>query len=403
MARLANALKQLRRNRRTIVPDRDRHFGTEGLTPIVTGDPSVFDGVDATAEELIAYVETKYQRERRKNAVMLQYAVAGLATEMTMHEANSLLNGLGWQTRSLMEKEPARFARMDADIRRLSDNFNFLTNFKAHMPWGHRMSTAAGVLKSVEYEFGRAIGDGTLVIEATDAFRKSEVHCDERILHAVFINLVRNSYQWAHKSETKPIIVRFDSERIEHEVTGWDDETETETKGMGHTDILVVEDNGPGLAPDAGDEIFQPGVSGRKSSGIGLYLCKAGLESKGYTIIADGQDRSELGGAKFRIGNASILRPAYPFTWGNEEERPVETVMAEALESMAVLLENGHTAEVVELADVYQDASGAAMRIRLRGAETGSEERLIAAVDAFEEAMRSTRPIRSVVMASPSP
>lgn len=405
MTRLKQALTQLRRNRRKIIPDREVHYVDNGLVPVVTGDPAVFDGVGATAEELVAYVEMGMIRERRQNSLMLRYAMAGLATEMTMHEANSLLGSMRRQVDALKEKDPERFARMDYSLRKLSSNFDFLTMFKADRRWTSFKTDTAGLVESVDHEFGLAIQRGQLVIETTDRFLKSTVQVDDAIFHAVCINLVRNAYQWGNRSGKSPVVVRFDSERVEHPVKGWDDELEVETEEMGFTDILIVEDNGPGLAPDAGDEIFKPGVSGRGSSGIGLYLCKAALESRGYTIVADGGDRSKLGGAKFRIGSARILRPAIEHVYGAKADQPteVELELAEAVESMTSLLEEGHHAEVADLSDIYQDAAGAALRIRLRGAETAGEERLIEAVGAFEEALRHTRPTLRVAAKSPAP
>jgi hypothetical protein len=157
---------------------------------------------------------------------------------------------------------------------------------------------------------------------------------------------------------------------------------------MALTDILVIEDNGPGLPPGLGDDIFEPGVSRRRSSGIGLHICRTGLESSGHTIVAD-EERSELGGARFRIGRKVCLRPdAVSY---DQIEKPREAELTDALVSMCDLVRNGDVVEAERLSDVYEEAAGLAMRIRLRGPQNNIEECLVLAVDDFHSALSNAR------------
>lgn len=67
--------------------------------------------------------------------------------------------------------------------------------------------------------------------------------------------------------------------------------------------ILQVSDNGPGVPADLRDELFEPFVSGRGSSGLGLALAKDIVMSHGGTI----ELLPSLVGARFQI--------TLPATW----------------------------------------------------------------------------------------
>jgi signal transduction histidine kinase len=348
---------------------------------IPTGDAAVFDGVDASPEELILDASRREATTTTRLALMQRYALSGLATEMTTHEANSLLRRLtGYADHFVASQPDDRTSHFLAeDALRLKEDFDFLCRFRASRDaYGHH--TPGKLLEVVRFEFEHALRRGDLVIEATDAFMNAEIGIASRVIDAVLINLVRNSYYWGSDAGQRPVVVRFDVEQVEHEVDTWDDDTETCGKMISVSDIIVVEDNGPGLPDGIGDEIFEVGVSGRRSSGIGLHICRTGLESQGKTIVAD-PERSEIGGARFRIGPRSLLRPEYvPY---EEEDTPRELELAEAVEAISALIANGDNVEAARLSDVYEEAAGLAMRIRLRGAETNLEERLVAAVEGF--------------------
>ena len=50
---------------------------------------------------------------------------------------------------------------------------------------------------------------------------------------------------------------------------------------------FTVRDNGKGIPPALMDKIFQRGVSGDDSTGLGLAICKEVVEAHGGTITAD--------------------------------------------------------------------------------------------------------------------
>jgi nitrogen-specific signal transduction histidine kinase len=355
-----------------------------------TGDAAVFDEVDATPEELLLYLDSRNARSRSQIGVLQKYALSGLATEMTMHEANGLLSRLRSYATHFVEVRPDdSYAHhlKDAAVR-LQDDFDFLARFRVSGGSSYYSQSSETLLKTVRHEFWRALGHGDLVIEASEAFMAINIEYDRRVIDAVMINLVRNSYYWGSDAGRKPVVVRFDVEQMEYERDTWDEETDTYGTEMALTNILVIEDNGPGVPPGLGDDIFEPGVSGRRSSGIGLHICRTGLESSGHTIVAE-EERSELGGARFRIGRKVCLRPdAVSY---DQIEKPREIELADALVSMCDLVRNGDIVEAERLSDVYEEAAGLAMRLRLRGPQNNIEERLLLAVDDFHSALSDAR------------
>jgi signal transduction histidine kinase len=65
--------------------------------------------------------------------------------------------------------------------------------------------------------------------------------------------------------------------------------------------VLTVEDDGPGIAPEVRDRLFEPFVTTKevgKGSGLGLAVCRGLIEASGGTIALD---ESATRGAKFVI------------------------------------------------------------------------------------------------------
>ena len=63
-------------------------------------------------------------------------------------------------------------------------------------------------------------------------------------------------------------------------------------------DILEVEDRGPGIDPEVRPRLFEPFVSSRGSTGLGLAVCHGIVRDLGGTIEAE--DRQD-GGARFVV------------------------------------------------------------------------------------------------------
>ena len=98
-------------------------------------------------------------------------------------------------------------------------------------------------------------------------------------LGQVIINLVRNAVEAMEGTDRRELIVatRSDEQGIE----------------------IVVSDNGPGIAPEVAERLFQPFVTSKASGlGLGLSICREIIETHGGQLTAS---PGEAGGAAFTI------------------------------------------------------------------------------------------------------
>jgi PAS domain S-box-containing protein len=94
------------------------------------------------------------------------------------------------------------------------------------------------------------------------------VTADRNGLMQVVMNLIKNAYEALDALESN-------SARREIAVASFRE---------GQRVCLEISDSGIGIAQDRYDQIVEPGVSGRSSSGFGLYYCKAWMEANGGTL-----------------------------------------------------------------------------------------------------------------------
>ena len=75
--------------------------------------------------------------------------------------------------------------------------------------------------------------------------------------------------------------------------------------GQTDEDGIYVEDDGPGIPPDGGDDIFEPGhTSAAGGTGFGLAIVKRIAEAHGWGVtVTDGQD----GGARFQFDGVELI------------------------------------------------------------------------------------------------
>jgi signal transduction histidine kinase len=108
--------------------------------------------------------------------------------------------------------------------------------------------------------------------------RLPKVDADPQKLTQVLVNLVRNAL---HATRER-------------------DHIRVEARGGDRGVMLVVEDSGPGIAPDVREKLFEPFTSskGEGGMGMGLYMARLIVESHhGSISVASG----ERGGARFQV------------------------------------------------------------------------------------------------------
>jgi len=147
-------------------------------------------------------------------------------------------------------------------------------------------------------EFQRAYGHlgeeegGELEVEIPD--ETLTIACDRQLLKQTLVNLVENAALSARE-------IRGDEVRVRVSV-------EVEAESV----VLRVDDNGPGVAEDRREKVFEPYETSRKSgTGLGLAIVKKIVLDHGGTIWIEA---SPLGGARFvlrlrRVPSQHVVMP----------------------------------------------------------------------------------------------
>jgi nitrogen fixation/metabolism regulation signal transduction histidine kinase len=101
-----------------------------------------------------------------------------------------------------------------------------------------------------------------------------------------------------------PVVVQADADLLRQVLRNLLDNSVEAMKGRGRVEYrlgpkeLLIQDTGPGVAPELREHIFDPYVSGRsRGSGLGLAICRKILFDHGWDI----ELLQIAGGAAFRI------------------------------------------------------------------------------------------------------
>lgn len=151
-----------------------------------------------------------------------------------------------------------------AEVRRMGSTLNELLSFSRPVTSlaSARVHLASLLGEVVVLHEGLALKEGvTMRVDPGDAL---PVFCDPRKVKQVITNLLQNAL-WA---TPRGGLVTL---RTAH--------------GTGRTARILVEDTGPGLAPQVRDRLFVPGVTTKpEGSGIGLVIARAIAEQHGGSL-----------------------------------------------------------------------------------------------------------------------
>lgn len=149
--------------------------------------------------------------------------------------------------------------RIDRAISRMSHQVEDVLNYVRFTPLDIKPISVRSIIESAikSIEIPKRI---QVIIEGDDA----ELHCDEKKMEIVFINMILNSVQAIGEDEGKITIrLKKDAQHI----------------------VVEIEDTGPGIAPEVESDIFKPLVTTKqKGTGLGLASCRNIVEQHGGTI-----------------------------------------------------------------------------------------------------------------------
>ena len=121
-----------------------------------------------------------------------------------------------------------------------------------------------------------------------DVSKKMVVLCDRDKARRVLINLIHNAVKWSPPGETITVHAHNDDEEV----------------------VINVMDNGPGVAPEQTERIFErfyqvdASRSGGEGTGLGLAICKHIVEAHGGRIWAESNKQQPGGRFYFTLPRA---------------------------------------------------------------------------------------------------
>ena len=344
----------------------------------------LLENVDATADELLAYLSWLATRAAVDAAAVERAATLGLACEMGMHEINSEFHAARTaleNAASALKAAPgsARDAgQAGADgtkalgeishaigsIERLRSNFAFFTGLK----YPAEPLTGRDVMDVLVRMFGRYMEADGVALTATDGFLGTRMPLHGAAALPVFLNLVRNAWYWCRTTD-RPRAIRLDAREVT--LPPFDPESEVEEDRIPRTShVITIGDSGPGVPDGMRENIFKPYQTGRGSSGIGLYLCRRALAQRSCAIDLN-PEPSPLGGAEFRIGPAEVIDPVPVADPTHRAD-----LLSGALAILSMLSEE-RSRDVLRIhAETYGDLMREALRIRIEGAADDLDHRL---------------------------
>lgn len=345
---------------------------------------NLFEGIDATPSEVAVYLDHQYYHGRQLLAAMTRTASVGFAVEFGMHDINSEMWSAVSGIKSALEKPETAAARLPSALAGLDRLHRSLSLFSTFRNDSQRFGvTGKDILDTIRDVYGRYFEREKITLETTDAFLAASLPVRVRDVMPPMLNLIRNSLYWISKSE-RPKHIRLDAEIVPKRVRDWDIEDHEAFK-IEDTVAISIADSGPGITPEKSPTVFAPFVSGRGSSGIGLYLTKKHLEQSYYTAVL-AAEKSDLGGARFIVGQRAALDPV------PSEDYDERLALAAAGQGLIEMLEDGLADDVLrEHGEVYGQLMKTALRVRLEGPSDSVDDDLIEVARAMEIAIDAVR------------
>jgi signal transduction histidine kinase len=255
---------------------------------------------EAALGDALAQLEAVATDLRRKNHLLEaakrnladadRLAVLGVMSAGIAHELNTPLAVLKGLTERLHEDPsrgvlPEQAALMLRVVRRLERLSEGLLDYARVRP---AQSSAADLRTIVEEALTlvRLDREASRVEVRNDVPEGAIIACDADRMTQVFVNLIRNAVDALHGRASGEVVVR--SERFTREGRAWVS--------------VTVADDGPGIAPEVIERLFEPFVSTRlDSKGTGLGLAVAEGIVREHAGLLQARNRTDQHGAVFEV------------------------------------------------------------------------------------------------------
>ncbi len=263
-------------------------------SPLAGLDPGTEDSLVDVCSQVALVLENSSLLQGK---LELQHTVARQAQmvqlgEMTARIAHEIKNPLSAIKTivQVMQEDPALHPHYTKDMQLISDEVSRLgqsvmqlLNFARPGPSSNeRVSIRAAAESAVQF-LERDVSRESMAIENEIPQNLPELPGSISAFREIFLNLILNAIQaGAHR-------LRFDA---------WEGILED---GSEKFVLVVVEDDGPGIAPEVGDRVFEPFYTTRqRGTGLGLAIVRRDIEHLGGRITLESPARDGRG-ARFLI------------------------------------------------------------------------------------------------------
>ncbi len=229
-----------------------------------------FSGAAATPTDLAAAADAEIVELRHQADAQLELVQLGLALSVVDHEFQATVASIRSNVRrvgSWARKNP-KLVSLYEDLRR---DFDHLDSYLTLLtPMQRRVRRAKTTIKGSDISrflgelFRERLRASDTEIRSSGEFQAVKIVGYASTFYPVFINLVDNSLYWIQQVAPRRANL-----------------IELDTRG----DALVVRDNGPGIAEDIADRVFDFGFTTKPGGrGLGLAIASQVLDRAGWSI-----------------------------------------------------------------------------------------------------------------------
>lgn len=272
-----------------VLTQRERELGA-----IISAYNDVTERLKTAHERLNDEVAGLREELRRKNAELRRRERLAALGEMAAglaHEVRNPLGGIALYA-SQLEKDladrpaaKAAAAKISQGVRSLEQLVSRILDFAQEYEIDRQVCPLGNILEAVEDTVRAWAAEHNVEVVIEPSAARVEVYCDATRLRQVIVNLLLNGIQSAGAGGHVWLVAR----RL----------PASADRDSGSTEAVLIEvsDDGPGIAPEVLDKIFNPFFTTRPTGmGLGLAIVHQIIEAHDGTIRAG--NRRE-GGARF--------------------------------------------------------------------------------------------------------